>query len=797
MGTALDLPIPPLTSTETPPVLSGAAITIEFIDGTTLPGSLLSLDQQAGALVFSSQGKQLTYKFDKIKIIQINAPLQYIPDAVLNPSQANNPTQPYHIIFKDNTDIEGETYGFKQDKYGLHIFKRHSNNPYIQEYIHIYIPQTNILNQNIGKKLGEILSSEKLISSDDLNHALQEQHQKEALGQVLVRQKIVNEKQLSQALAHQRSLPQMRLGEILISEGLVSEQQLDDALAEQKGKQRRPLGEILINMGLVSRTQIQQALAKKLGIPFVHIQEFSIKPETLKLLPAELVYKHKVIPLYAYDNKIVVALENPLAWEALDTLRFHTNKHIEAVMALEEDIVWALQFYYSSDELLHSIEELDTQLPAIEEEEIPEASDLTADNIVVKMVNKIILDAYQQGVSDIHIEPYPDKSKTVVRFRRDGILHTYHEFPPQYRAAFISRIKIMAKLDISERRKPQDGKINFKKFGNANIELRVATLPTAGGLEDVVMRILSSGKAIPINALGLNPSLRDSLLQLIDKPYGLFLVCGPTGSGKTTTLHSIMGQLNDSEHKIWTAEDPVEITQVGLRQVQVNPKIGLDFATAMRAFLRADPDIIMVGEMRDTETAAMAIEASLTGHLVLSTLHTNTAVDSLIRLLEMGMNPFNFADALLGILAQRLAKTLCQGCKKPYAATTEKLHFLAEEFCEELIPVGTRTEDREIIINQQISIWQDAYANSEGQIMLYRPVGCDQCADTGYRGRIGLHELMVASRDIKDMMLSHSRINDIQRQALSEGMRTLKQDGIEKVLQGFTDLPQINAVCMK
>ena len=281
----------------------------------------------------------------------------------------------------------------------------------------------------------------------------------------------------------------------------------------------------------------------------------------------------------------------------------------------------------------------------------------------MKLVNKVIIDAYQQGASDIHIEPYPGKAKTEIRFRKDGALQPYISVPASYRNALAARIKIMCDLDISERRKPQDGKIKFKKFGPLDIELRVATIPSQGGVEDIVMRVLAAGEPIPLDKLGLSPRNLRMCKEAIEKPYGLFFVCGPTGSGKTTTLHSVLGYLNKPDTKIWTAEDPVEITQRGLRQVQMNPKAGLTFAVAMKAFLRADPDIIMVGEMRDKETVSTGIEASLTGHLVFATLHTNSAPESIIRLLDMGMDPFNFADALLGILAQRLARRLCGKCK--------------------------------------------------------------------------------------------------------------------------------------
>jgi type II secretory ATPase GspE/PulE/Tfp pilus assembly ATPase PilB-like protein len=367
--------------------------------------------------------------------------------------------------------------------------------------------------------------------------------------------------------------------------------------------------------------------------------------------------------------------------------------------------------------------------------------------------------------------------------------------PASYRNALTARLKIMCDLDISEKRKPQDGKIKFKKYGPLDIELRVATIPTAGGVEDVVMRILAAGEPIPLDKLGLTSKNKANLEKTISKPYGLFFVCGPTGSGKTTTLHSVLGSLNKPDTKIWTAEDPVEITQKGLRQVQVNKKV-IDFPVVMKAFLRADPDIIMVGEMRDAETTHIGIEASLTGHLVFATLHTNSAPEAIIRLLDMGMDPFNFADALLGILAQRLAKRLCGKCKEAYTPDAEELKQFMTEYTNDLRQTEPWKKDPQGEAKKMYDFWLKEYGK-DGKLVFYRGKGCDTCGGTGYKGRVGLHELMVASEQIKKMVQEKARVADLFIKCVEEGMATLKMDGMEKVMMGVTDMKQVRAVAIK
>jgi type II secretory ATPase GspE/PulE/Tfp pilus assembly ATPase PilB-like protein len=588
----------------------------------------------------------------------------------------------------------------------------------------------------------------------------------------------------------------------LVTEGIISSTELELAQrsARKKGKD---LEEVLIEEFQVKPTDIGKSLSTFFDVPLEPFKVDRVKPmDLLKNLKPDYVLANGWLPIdETKEEGLVILTADPEKVRASRIVSniFPRHSKITYKVCLHRDFANTVNQFYGVnnlsgdiDDILSTMGEDEDDVGGIGAEDISAA----ADNELVKLVNKIIIDAYNQGASDIHIEPYPDKGKTEVRFRKDGTLVNYIEIPPSYRNAIIARIKIMCDLDIAERRKPQDGKIKFKKYGPLDIELRVATIPTAGGIEDIVMRILAAGKPIPLDKLGLSDHNNKKLKELVAKPYGLFFVCGPTGSGKTTTLHSALGYINTPETKIWTAEDPVEITQKGLRQVQVNKKAGLDFAMVMKAFLRADPDVIMVGEMRDKETVSTGIEASLTGHLVFATLHTNSAPESIVRLLDMGMDPFNFADALLGILAQRLGKRLCE-CKKPYTPAPEEIKGMLNEYCEELKNTSTWKKDPEVAYKAVYQGWVKSFGNDKGQLTLYKATGCDKCNGSGYKGRVGLHELLEGTDAVKKNIQEHARVAEMFATALEDGMRTLKQDGIEKVLQGITDMKQVRAVCIK
>ncbi|OFZ71694.1 MAG: secretion system protein E [Betaproteobacteria bacterium RBG_16_64_9] len=611
--------------------------------------------------------------------------------------------------------------------------------------------------------------------------------------------------ELCQTLAiafKQRQKPQVLKTkyDFLVSDAVISAAEFELA-ARSARKKAIDVETVLADEFQVKVSSIGQALSKFFGVPYEPFKPDRIKPmDLLKNLKREYVESQQWVPIEDSKDGLIILCLDP---ERVKSSRIVSNifpKHrpVYRVTALKEFKDTLNQFYGQEVIDTGNFEDFINLNPdeALDDSSSDEVS-AAADNELVKLVNKIIIDAYNQGASDIHIEPYPGKAKTEIRLRKDGSLVPYLEVPASYRNAIVARLKIMCDLDISEKRKPQDGKIKFKKFGPLDTELRVATIPSAGGVEDVVMRILAAGEPIPLDKLGVSPTNLPKLKEAVGKPYGLFFVCGPTGSGKTTTLHSVLGYLNTPDTKIWTAEDPVEITQKGLRQVQVNKKAGLDFATVMKAFLRADPDIIMVGEMRDKETTGTGIEASLTGHLVFATLHTNSATESIIRLLDMGMDPFNFADALLGILAQRLAKRLCGKCKESYNPGSDEVKSLLQEYCSELLNTTVFKKDPKSAYENVYRDLVRSYANDKGQFTLYKTKGCDACGKTGYKGRLGLHELLIATDSIKKLIQEHARVAEILACCLEEGMRTLKMDGIEKVLQGITDIGQVRAVCIK
>ena len=601
------------------------------------------------------------------------------------------------------------------------------------------------------------------------------------------------------------------LGEALVNAGMVRAAALADALQLQHQERaqgvHRLIGQILISGGALTQEQLRAVIAAWLGDYVVDPGQLHPDASALALVPRQVAERESVLPLLSRDDALVVLMVDPLDRLLLNELRFLTQRRLIALRAAPGTLAPAIAKAYAvhpgdsqkpplrsdvaaaNNTARASAQELASALEGATPDGAAEATDVVneSDNTLVRLVNSLITEAIAQRASDIHIETEMPPQPVRIRLRVDGELRPYLELPARYRFAMVARIKIMASMDISEHRKPQDGKIDFSRFGGPPVELRVVTVPTSRGLEDVVLRLLAGAKPLPLDGIGLSPANLESLRRVVQKSYGLVLVCGPTGCGKTTTLHSVISDINTAGRKIWTAEDPIEITQSGLRQVQMNPRIGWTFAAAMRTFLRADPDVIMIGEMRDEETARIAIEASLTGHLVLSTLHTNSAPESIARLLEIGLDPFNFSDSLLAILAQRLVRRLCTVCRRAEPMDDARLDALAAQY------LASTQDSASAARAAQIARWRTSYGDANGRLMMWQRVGCEKCEHDGYHGRLGIHELMLSDDTIRQHIRHRAPANEIRLSALATGMHTLRQDGIEKVLQGLTDMSEVLA----
>lgn len=794
-------PFPPFFRDARPTDVVTPADAIVFTTGGDTRHSVLEqFDPQAQrAVLMPPEGTAaVTLPFAAIKSIQLMPPIPLAADTDLTARyqaagghEVNTTSRPFTVQFIDDENLRGETKGFVKTRQGLFFYLTTD----AVHCVRIFIPTTALRSYQVGGLLGQHLIQSNLVSADTVQLALTEQERRRQ-GPSANGEPIRSPAQLAGQITQIGSFVPVRLGDLLINQGLVSNDQMRDALTLMQRGNKHLLGNILVEMGALSRAQLTEVVAQQFSIPMVALDGFVVQPEVLRLVPKEYAVEHQVLPLLVSDKSLVVAVESPVDADYLDELRFSAQKQVVPVIANPDELAARITVEYSKvgmDRTDLSIEEelrqLSQRLTASDTS--PGHPDLQRqvsdnDSLVVRLVNKTILDAQARGASDIHIEAYPEEQPTLIRLRVDGDLTEYMRIPFVLRAALLSRIKIMANLDISEHRLPQDGKIDFSRFGHTKLELRVAVLPTTNGLEDIVMRLLASSKPIPLAKLGMDGALVEQLQQMVHRSYGLILVCGPTGSGKTTTLHSLLAEVNHPDTKIWTAEDPIEITHHGLRQIQMHPRIGLTFATAMRAFLRADPDVIMVGEMRDSETAHIAIEASLTGHMVMSTLHTNSAPESVIRMLDMGLDPFNFADALVGVLSQRLARRLCPDCKQPYTPDADELQQIATDYA-----AGTGLAPESLL-----APWRSRFVPAgASDWVLYRAQGCNHCDHTGYKGRVGIYELMAASPGIKKLIQTRAPVDQLFEAATAQGMLRLLQYGLLKVLEGVTDQRSVRGAC--
>lgn len=565
----------------------------------------------------------------------------------------------------------------------------------------------------------------------------------------------------------------MRLGDALISEGLINEEQLQQALALQKKSGKR-LGAVLVEMHLVTEQDIVQILSKQLRIPFIDLSNYLIDPVIAKLVPEHIAKRHMLIPINKVGNKLTVAMVDPLNIIAIDDIQLMTGLMVKPVVATHTDINKALQDAYGAvaqqDKLMDDLEDIGHT----DDEDLDGLGELGENDApIIRLCNLVISQAVQNGVSDIHIEPFEKELR--IRYRQDGMMFTAMNPPKKATAAITSRIKIMASLNIAEKRLPQDGRIKIK-VSNRSIDLRVSVLPVIWG-EKIVMRILDqTSLKVNLEDLGFEPKTLERFKNGVASPYGIILVTGPTGSGKTTTLYSALTSVNSIDTNVMTAEDPVEYMLHGVNQVQCKPEIGLTFAAALRSFLRQDPDVIMVGEIRDFETAEIAIKASMTGHLVLSTLHTNDAPGTIGRIVNMGIEPFMVTTSVVLIQAQRLVRKICKDCKFEIKPRAEQIGQFG------ITPELIRRIDLPHI--------------NEKNMMFYKGKGCESCGNSGSRGRIGVYEVMMMSERLRDIILNGGSTDDIRRQAIEEGMLSLRESALRKALTGMTSLEEVVRVTM-
>ncbi len=758
----IDLPPTPICMDAEHEQLQEATIELHCMNGNVLEGNLHILDatNQIVQFILASKPKMETLSFNELRFILFTSPMKYKENEENSPSvESHNQKQPYKIIFTDGKEFFGNSAITMIDDAGVNFFKVKKDNVANR----IFIPKTAIKDIEVGAQLGEILKDNKKVSEEDLKKGLEEQNKKRSrpLGDYFKDKGIVTEADLQKILLQQKDqneYPKVRLGELLISEGLITEEELEEGLMLQKTDRERRLGDILIDMGATSQDAVHSALASKLGLPFVKLREFGIDLDVLQYIPVLIAKKEQAMPLMMSGKRLVVAVADPTRSEVSKILGFVANRKIEIVISTPEDIEWAISEFYGNN-LDVSVDQIESELLSDSNivENDYELEQMANDKPIVRLVHNLIIESVHRGASDIHIRPLSNGVQ--VLFRIHGKLTLVKNFSKTLLSAIVSRIKVISKMDIAQHRLPQDGRVQMS-YGDEKIDMRVSTMPTVEG-ESVVIRLLANAATLkPVEELGFNEDDTAGFMELLHRGAGMILVTGPTGSGKSTTLYSALNVLKQMNVNIITVEDPVEIRLDGLEQVQVMHDIGMDFGRALRNILRHDPDVIMIGEIRDEETAKIAFKAAQTGHLVLSTLHTNSAADTIVRLREMNVEPYMIASSLLGVVAQRLIAKNCEHCR----------------------------------INEDVSPAVRQLFNLSSDENFYIGKGCEVCGKTGVSGRVPAYEFLQVTDLIQHNILANASTLELNQSAELAGMQSLVQCALGYARSGETSIADVHRI---
>jgi type IV pilus assembly protein PilB len=769
----IDLPAAPVAATLMEAPLQDADVDVFLLDGESLHGKLKGLDGWAAELSVQKPDATAPTRipFSELRYLAFTQSYPAPSAARLSADDGGvipltSQLQDYRIEFRDGETMSGQARSSTVDHVGLHVFKGADDD----RVIRLFIPSCAVANYRFGPMLGELLIREHKAEPSQVDSALREleERHKKKIGEYLLSEQVVSSEQLRQLLERQVSYMSHGyakeevppIGKLLLDDKLITQAQLDDALAAQTRDRGKKLGEILEEMGVVSSQAIQMALAQKFGIAMVNLRHFDLDPDVLELLPSDIARKHKVIPLFNYRGRLVVSIADPADSDALDMIRFITGRNIEVTTASPQDIEWALSKHYGFEEDIHEAEEK-LQVGQVLGEETKlnpkEMEQLGREKPIVRLVNRFIIDAIEKKASDIHIHAMEDRVDLIMRI--DGTLIHLRSFNKSLLPAVVSRIKIIGNMDIVERRLPQDGGSRILHNGSI-VDLRISIIPTVTG-ESVVIRLLNTQVGVKqLQDLGFNDHDQEVLTDMLHRSNGIALVTGPTGSGKSTTLYAALQEIRAQNVNVITVEDPVEYHISGVEQIQANPATGLTFARALRHILRHDPDVIMVGEIRDEETAKMAVESALTGHLVLSTLHTNDAASTVTRLLEMGVEPYLLTATLLGVLAQRLVRLNCPHCSAPEAV--------------------------EPMVRKVLGVADDE--------VFYRGKGCDYCDNTGYAGRMAVYELLQVTPTLREQVTTGVTSTRLQDQAIQEGMVPLTQNALAQARQRKIPLSEVYRV---